>query len=560
MLRARLPFASVLLSWCALGWTQAQAAEPATSPIDPQQLSDVTRTLSSDEFEGRAPGSAGETKTIAYLVEQFKAAGLEPAGPKGSYTQVVPLVRTQVPANAAMSVRVGGQRRPLVQQQDMAALALRPVDRVLIQDAPLVFVGYGVSAPERGWDDYKGTDLRGKVAVFLVNDPDFEAVPSDDAYGRFGGKAATYYARWTYKYEEAARRGAIAALIVHETEPAAYGWPTAIAPNGEGYDIVRADPAKERLLLQSWLHRDTAVAIFRDAGLDFDVLRKSARSQSFRPVVLADASFAADFPLAHSRIDSHNVLGRITGQKHPRESIMIGAHWDAYGVGEPDANGLRFRAGALDDAIGVAGTLEIARAFKQGPRPERTLLFAAWTAEERNLLGSEFYAAHPLLPLETTVANFTMDVLQPNGLARDVVLIGSGQNELETLLAEKAAAQNRTLTPDARPERGLAFRADHFPFAKRGVPTLLLMGMGGGHDLVNGGREAGDRWVSEFTAQCYHQACDRWSETWDLSGAAQDVTLVYQMASQLANSRAWPQWNPGTEFKAVRESSAVQRR
>jgi Zn-dependent M28 family amino/carboxypeptidase len=441
----------------------------------------------------------------------------------------------------------------------MAALTLRPVDRVTIERAPLVFVGYGVSAPERGWNDYKDVDLRGKVAIYLVNDPDFEAAPGDDAYGKFGGKAATYYARWTYKYEEAARRGAIAALIVHETGPAAYGWPTAIAPNGEGYDIVRADPAQEKLLLQSWLHLDAATALFREAGLDFARLKQAARSQAFVPVTLKDAYFSADYALEHSRVESHNVLGKLTGRRHPRESIMIGGHWDAYGVGAPDANGLRFRSGALDDAIGVAGTLEIARAFRQGSRPDRTLVFAAWTAEERGLLGSEYYATHPLLPLETTVANLTMDVLQPNGLARDVVLVGAGQNELEELLSDKAAGQRRVVTPDAKPERGLAFRADHFPFSKRGVPTLLLMGIGGGHDLVKGGRKAGDQWVSEFTSNCYHQACDRWSDAWDLSGATQDVTLVYEMARSLANSRAWPNWNAGTEFRAVRDSSTAQR-
>ncbi|HET7201802.1 MAG TPA: M20/M25/M40 family metallo-hydrolase [Steroidobacteraceae bacterium] len=547
-----------------LAWSAAIAAEPAatrhTSPISVDRLATVTRTLASDEFEGRAPGTPGEGRTVAYLVERFKAAGLEPAAPDGSYTQVVPLVRTQVPADASMSVTVGGERMPLVQQRDMAALALRPVDRVTIQDAPLVFVGYGVSAPERDWDDYKGTDLRGKVAVYLINDPDFEATQGDDAYGRFGGRAATYYARWTYKYEEAARRGAIAALIVHETEPAAYGWKTAVAPNGEGYDIVRPDPAREKLLLQSWIHRDAAVTLFRRAGLDFEALRKTARGRAFRPTDLRGATFAADFPLAHSRIESRNVIGKITGAKRPDESVMIGGHWDAYGAGDPDANGRRYRAGALDDAIGIAGALEIARAFAQGPPPERTLVFAAWTAEERGLLGSEYYAANPGLPLETTVANFTMDVLQPNGLARDVVLVGAGQNELEPLLALKAAGQGRVVTPDAKPERGLAFRADHFPFARRGVPALLFMGIGGGHDLIEGGRAAGDAWVAEFTDQCYHQACDRWNDAWDLRGAAQDVTLVYEMARELANSRAWPTWNAGSEFKAARDASSVQRR
>jgi Zn-dependent M28 family amino/carboxypeptidase len=547
-----------------LAFTQATAASAAKGAakngIDPQRLSEITRTLASDEFEGRAPGTPGETKTIAYLVEQFKAAGLEPGGPDGSYTQVVPLLRTQMPLDADMSVTVAGKRMPLRQQEQMAALSLRPVDRVQIADAPLVFVGYGVSAPERGWDDYKDADLRGKVAVYLINDPDFEAVAGDDAYGKFGGLAATYYARWTYKYEEAARRGAIAALIVHETGPAAYGWKTAIAPNGEGYDIVRADPAREKLLLQSWLHEDAAIALFKSAGLDFATLKRSARSKSFKPVALPSATFSADFPLQHEQIASHNVLGKITGRRHPQESIMIGGHWDAYGVGAPDATGQRMRRGALDDAIGLAGALEIARLFKQGPRPDRTLVFAAWTAEERGLLGSEYYATNPLLPLEKTVANLTMDVLQPNGLARDVVLVGAGQNELEALLARKAAAQQRVVTPDAKPERGLAFRADHFPFARRGVPALLLMGIGGGHDMVAGGREAGDRWVAQFTADCYHQACDSWSADWDLRGAAQDVTLIYEMAMDLANSRAWPQWNAGTEFRARRAATDARRK
>jgi Zn-dependent M28 family amino/carboxypeptidase len=546
-----------VLILCATALAGAQAAPPAA--ISVERLAAITKTLASDEFEGRAPGTPGEAKTLQYLVEQFKQAGLEPAGPDGSFLQPVPLLRTQVPLDASISVTVRGERMPLVQQKDMAALALRPVDRVRIENAPLVFVGHGVSAPERGWDDYKGIDLRGKVAVFLINDPDFEAAAGDDAHGRFGGKAATYYARWTYKYEEAARRGAIAALIVHETEPAAYGWVTAIAANGEGYDIVRADPARDKLLLQSWIHRDAAVQLLRRCGLDLDELKVRARSRAFEPVTLRDASFSADFPLAHERIQSYNVIGKITGSRHPDESIMIGGHWDAYGIGPPEAEGRRIRPGALDDAIGIAGAIEIARAVKAGPRPERTLLFAAWTAEERGLLGSEYYADHPWLPLETTVANLTMDVLQPNGPARDVVLVGAGQNELEQLLAARAAAQGRVVTPDARPERGLAFRADHFPFARRGVPALLLMGIGGGHDLVQGGREAGDRWVSDFTARCYHQGCDRWSDDWDLRGAAQDVALVLEMATDLANSRAWPAWHADSEFKAARESSASRR-
>jgi len=433
------------------------------------------------------------------------------------------------------------------------------VDRVLIESAPLVFVGYGVSAPERGWDDYKGVDLRGRVAVFLINDPDFEAGPGDAVSGRFGGNAATYYARWTYKYEEAARRGAIAALIVHETPGAGYGWSTAVAPGGEGFDVVRTDPARDKVLLQAWLHRDAAVAIFGKAGLDFEALKAQARKADFKPVALGGATLSADYPLAHSRFDSHNVIARLPGDKRPAETVMIGAHWDAYGIGEPDASGDRIRRGAADDALGVAGVLEVARAFAKGPRPARSLVFAAWTAEERGLLGSEFYAEHPIYPLATTVANLTIDVLQTAGPSRDVVLIGAGQSSLEQLLAREAAKQGRTVTPDAKPERGLAFRADHFPLAKRGVPALLMMAIGGGPDLVVGGREAGDRWVADYTARCYHKACDAWSADWNLLGAAQDVSLVYEMARDLADSRQWPTWNPGSEFGAVRDKTNAQR-
>jgi Zn-dependent M28 family amino/carboxypeptidase len=551
--------AAGLIGTSILALTCAPARAQDVGPISGERMSGIAKILASDEFEGRAPGTPGETKTVEYLVAQFKALGLEPGAGAGSWTQAVPLVRTQVPDDAQMSVKVAGETLPLVQHEHVAALSLRPVDRVVIEAAPLVFVGYGASAPERGWDDYKGVDLRGKVAVFLINDPDFEAGPGDAASGRFGGKAATYYARWTYKYDEAARRGAIGALIVHETPGAGYGWSTAIAPGGEGFDVVRADPARDKVMLQAWLHRDTAVAMFGKAGLDFEALKAQARQADFKPVALDGATFSADYPLAHSRLDSHNVIARLPGDKHPAETVMIGAHWDAYGVGEPDASGDRIRRGAADDALGVAGVLEVARAFAKGPRPGRSLVFAAWTAEERGLLGSEFYAEHPVYPLATTVANLTIDVLQTAGPSRDVVLIGAGQSSLEQLLAREAARQGRTVTPDAKPERGLAFRADHFPLARRGVPALLLMAIGGGPDLVVGGREAGDRWVADFTARCYHKACDAWSADWNLLGAAQDVSLVYGMARDLADSRQWPTWNAGSEFGAVRNTTNAQR-
>jgi Zn-dependent M28 family amino/carboxypeptidase len=552
----------LLLMAGALAGCAAQSAERAAAPaasIDSNRLSIVTQTLASEQFEGRGPGTPGEDKTVAYLSEQFRLLGLEPGGEHGGWTQTVPLIRTQLDKGGRVSVAMRGETIPLRFPEDVYLSTVRPLEHARIADAPMVFVGYGVSAPERGWDDFKGVDLNGKIAIFLVNDPDFEAAAGDPAFGKFGGQAMTYYGRWTYKYEEAARRGAIGALVVHESAGAGYGWNTVQAPGGENYNIVLPPGAREPVLLQGWIQRPVTEQLFRRAGLDFETLKRRARTPDFRPVELG-ARLSADFGVKTVRVESHNVLAKITGTKHPDETIMFGGHWDAYGIGAPDAQGRRIRPGALDDAIGLAGVLEIARAFKAGPPPERTLVFAAWTAEERGLLGSEYYAANPLHPMEKMVANLTIDVLQPLGRARDVVLIGGGQNELEDMLAAAAAAQGRTVTQDARPERGLFYRADHFPMAKRGVPVLLLMALGGGVDLAEGGRARGDQWVSDYTAACYHQTCDLWSPDWDLSGAAQDVGLLYAIGRELAFSRRWPGWKAGSEFRSVRERSAAARR
>ncbi|MDO8802657.1 M28 family metallopeptidase [Phenylobacterium sp.] len=547
-----LTLAAVLMA----GTAQAQGS----GPIDPARLSAIVKVMASDEFEGRSPGSPGEQKTVDYLIGQFQALKLEPAGDKGGWTQEVQLQKLQVQPGAKLSIAVGGKTVPLEQARQINVATLRPVDHVDIANAPLVFVGYGVKAPERGWDDFKGYDLKGKVAVFLINDPDFEALAGEPVAGKFGGQAAAYYARWTYKYEEAVRQGAIAALIVHETPGAGYGWSTVAASNGESFDIVRADPAKDKLLLQGWLARDTAVDLFKKAGLDFESLKTSARSADFKPVALTGATFSADYRVTHSQVVSRNVLAKLTGASKPQESVMFSAHWDAFGLGEP-VNGDKVRHGAADDAIGVAGVLEIARALAASPRLARTTLFAAWTAEERGLLGSEYYAAHPHTPLDKMAANLTMDVLQTAGPARDVVLVGYGQSQLDDRLIAAAKDQDRTVTPDARPERGLFFRADHFSLAKQGVPVMLLMGLGGGADLVKGGRAAGDKWVSDYTANCYHQPCDAWSPDWDLRGAAQDVELLYVMGKAIASdAKDWPDWKAGSEFKAIRERTAAARK
>jgi Zn-dependent M28 family amino/carboxypeptidase len=533
-------------------------AAPAPK-VDMQRMSEVTRVLASDAFQGRAPGTPGEDQTIPYLIEQFKAAGLEPAGENGGWTQTVPMIHTQLKAPVNVSVTQGSQTLPLNFPDDIYLGTVRPVDRVRLENAPMVFVGYGVTAPERGWDDFKGVDLKGKVAVMLVNDPDFEAAAGEPVAGKFGGKTMTYYGRWTYKYEEAARRGAIAALVVHETDAAGYPWTVVKSPAGEAYNIVLPAGAQQPVLLQGWIQQGVAAALLKRAGYDYEAVKRQARTASFTPIDLK-ANFSADIPVTLARITSHNVLGKLTGSKYPKETISYGGHWDAYGIGPADAQGRTIRPGAADDALGLAAMLEDARLFAAGPRPQRTLVFAAWTAEERGLLGSEYYAQHPLFPMETTVANLTFDTLQWNGPVKDAVLVGRGQSgDMEALLTSAAKAQGRYVTDENHPERGLFYRADHFSFAKRGVPVLLDMALAGAYDMVEGGRPAGERWLDSFTATCYHQTCDAWAPTWNLKGAAQEAELFYEIGNRLANSRNWPQWNPSSEFAKVRAASAAAR-
>jgi len=553
-------FARALLLF-AVALTAPALTLAQTPSVDPARLSEITRVLASDEFQGRAPGGPAEQKTTDYIAGQFKALGLQPAGDAGGWTQTVHLIRTRVSGEPKLGFSTPGGALSLRQGEEAMVMTLRPVEQAQIAAAPVVFVGYGVHAPERGWDDFKGADLKGKVAVFLIGDPDLEAKAGEPVDGKFGGAAATYYARWTYKFEEAARRGAIAALIVHEPLGAGYGWSTVKASNGEGYDIVRADPAKDKVLVQGWIQRALAEQLFRHAGLDFEVLKTRARSPDFKPVVLKGTRFSARYAVRTERLISRNVIARLPGASHPDETILYAAHWDAYGVGVPDAQGRTIRAGAADDAIGVAAVIEAARIFKAEPPPDRSILFAAWTGEERGLLGSEAYAqAAGEERLGKMVANFTFDVLQTQGPARDIVLVGAGQNELEDALAAAAAQQGRVVTPDPKPERALFYRADHFSLAKRGVPVMLLMGLGGGADLIEGGRAAGEAWVADYTARCYHQPCDAWSPDWDLRGAAADVALTVELGRDLANSRRWPDWKADSEFKPIRARTAAARR
>jgi Zn-dependent M28 family amino/carboxypeptidase len=549
----RLLLATALLAAPML----AQAAD--APKIDPAKLSAHIKVLSSDAFEGRGPATEGEKKAVGYIVDQMKAIGLSPAGDvqkdgKRAWTQNVPLGKFEIQGPVHTHFMIGGQHVALNQGEQIAVrAAMTNVDAVSIKDAPVVFVGYGVKAPERNWDDFKGMDLKGKILVVLVNDPDFETGSGD-----FGGKAMTYYGRWTYKFEEAARQGAAGMLIVHETAPASYGWATVKNSNTNVmFDIVRKAPAASHPRLEAWIQRDVAVDLFKKAGLDFDALKKQAQTRDFKPVVLTGATFSADFKVKHEVIVSKNVAGRVVGTKYPNETIIYSAHWDHLGVGAPDAKGDKIYNGAIDNADGIAGILELARAFKSKPAPRRSVLFLAVTAEEKGLLGSEYYSANPLFPTATTVGDINIDALSAAGPAKDIGTSGDGKVDLQDLLVAKAKAHGRYFTPDPSPQAGHFYRSDHFPFAKRGVPAISI---GSGNDLVVGGKEAGEKAEADYTDKRYHQPADEWSADWDLSGQAQDLGLVYEIGADLANSRVWPQWQAGSEFKALRDKTSAQRK
>jgi Zn-dependent M28 family amino/carboxypeptidase len=535
----------------------AQRAADAPK-IDPARLSAHIKVLSSDDFEGRGPATAGETKAVDYIVGQMKAIDLEPAGdPKDgarAWTQDVPLGKFDIKGPVTAQFTVGGKAVPLAQGEQIAVrAAMTNVDKVAIKDAPVVFVGYGVKAPERNWDDFKGLDLKGKILVVLINDPDFETGSGD-----FGGKAMTYYGRWTYKFEEAARQGAAGVLIVHETAPASYGWATVKNSNTNTmFDIVRKEPAKSHPALESWIQRDVAVDLFKSAGLDFDALKKQAQSRGFTPVELKGVTFSAAYDVDHSVIVSKNIAGRIKGSARPDETVIYSGHWDHLGVGQPDAKGDKIYNGAIDNADGVAALLELARAFKSQPAPQRSILFLAVTAEERGLLGSEYYAANPLYPLSRTVGDLNIDALSAAGPAKDITTSGDGKVDLQDLLVAKAKAHGRYFTPDPSPQAGHFYRSDHFPFAKRGVPAISV---GSGEDLVKGGKEAGAKAEEDYTANRYHQPADEWSADWDLSGQAMDIGLFYEVGADLANSKTWPEWQAGSEFKALRDQTKADRK
>jgi Zn-dependent M28 family amino/carboxypeptidase len=535
------------------------AAAATNAPtIDPHRLSDEVKTLSSDAFEGRGPATAGETKTVEYMIAQFKAAGIQPGGDlkngQREWTQAVPLLRTEIIGTPSLSFTSNGKVQALTQGDQIAVRA--PLDgskQVSIKDAPLVFVGYGVKAPERKWDDFKGVDLHGKIAVVLINDPDFET-----GVGDFGGKAMTYYGRWTYKYEELARQGAAGVLIVHETAPASYGWATVKNSNINAmFDIVRDHPAATHPQVEAWVQRDVAVNLFKDAGLDFEALKKQAQTRDFKPVVLKGQTFSANYKVDSKVITSHNVVGRIEGSKRPDETVIYSAHWDHLGVGAPDAKGDRIYNGAVDNATGTASLIELARAFASQPKPERSVVFLNVTAEEKGLLGSEYYAAKPLYPLAKTVANINMDALDPHGPARNFTISGNAKLDLLDELTDTAKQFGLVYEADPLPEAGHFFRSDHFSFAKRGVPAISF---GSGNDWVDGGLAAGKAAEAEYTTNHYHQPSDEWQASWPFTGMARDLQILYTLGNNLANSDTWPNWSKDSEFRATRDETAAQRK
>lgn len=526
----------------------------AAPDFDAQRLSDHVKALSDDAFEGRGIATPAEDKVVDYLSREFAAAGFQPGGENGGWTQAVTLNRFTV-SNARAQFEHGGEAIPLTQGEQIVISTRLPAARQNLADLPLVFVGYGTTAPERQWDDFKDVDVRGKVIVVLVNDADYE----QPELNTFNGRAMTYYGRWTYKYDEAARRGAAGVLVVHETAPASYGWATVrnswTTPQ---FDIVRQNAAAERVPLEGWIQRDVAVDLFRRAGLDFEAQKVAARSRDFRPVDLSGVTIDAAYDVSSTTITTRNVIARLPGRTHPDETILYTGHWDHIGMGEPDAEGDRIFNGAVDNASGIAGLLELARVWGAGPRPERSIVMIAFTAEESGLLGSEFYAANPIYPLETTVAGFNLDAMNVYGRLSGLGVTGHGQSaDMDGRLEAAAAAQGRVIVPDANNAAGTYFRSDHFPLAKRGVPMAYPKGSGEFLDEPIAERVAAR---DEYGARRYHQAQDEWLPVMDFRGAVQDLEAVYAVGRDLAFSRDWPRWSPTSEFGPVRDRSAAARR
>ena len=532
-----------------------QALTQATVPVKEHIRSDV-RELSSDAFEGRGPGQDAEHKTLDYLVERFHAAGLQPGGAAGSWFQDVPL-RQFDRQSVKVSLNTGkAPAQDLMLGRDLT-FASHANGRNQLTNAPIVFAGYGVRAPELGWDSFAGADLHGKVALLLANDPDFEATPGSPAYGKFGGKALVYSGRFGAKVAAAQAAGAAAVLVIHEDAAASYPWRQ--VANGDriaSMEIAPGTPASATAVMSGWLQHGVAVRLLQSAGEDLARLKVAARDPGFAPLTLRGVALSADLTVTARDLVSHNVLARLPGAAHPEATVIYGAHWDANGRGAPTPDGDDIRNGAVDNATGTAELLEVARLFAAGKPPARSVLFIAFTAEEKGLLGSEYYAAHPLYPLERTAAVINLDPHVMLGRARDVELVGGGRTDLEDELTRAASAEGLRLEAEPHPEAGWYFRSDHYSFARRGVPALSFRI---GRDLVDGGLAAGTARADDYNVNRYHQPKDEFDPHWSFEGAAQEAAVAWRIGLDLANAPRWPAWRPGVEYATARAGSDQDR-
>ena len=536
---------AAFLAACLVAPSLAAGAESRAAAITDAGYRASIATLASDAFEGRKPGQPGEQTTLAWIEAEFRRLGLKP-GPAG-YLQPVPLVEITALPTAELRIKAPSEEATFAYADDMVVWTRRVQPAVSIADSPMVFVGHGINAPEFGWNDYAGIDMHGKTAVILVNDPGYR-----DA-SLFKGRKMTYYGRWTYKYEEAMRQGADAALLVHQTGPAAYGWD--VVRNGNTGPLLEPDAADGhagRVAIEGWMTIEATRKIFSLAGKDFSEREKAATTPGFRAVPLG-VSASVGVRNAVRRASSANVVGVLPGRRHPDEYVVYMAHWDHFGkslaVG-PQNDGIY--NGAVDNATGVAGILEIAKAFRAGKRPERSVVFLAVTAEEQGLLGSAYYAQHPLFPLAQTAAAVNIDALHPVGRTRDVEVLGFGSSQLEEYLKDAAGKSHRVLRPDSEPEKGYFFRSDHFNLSKVGVPSLYVKP---GIDSVEHPAGWIEQWNRDYVANRYHKPSDEYDASWDVSGSIEDLRLLYDVGYRVANERGWPQWYADSEFRAAREAS-----
>ena len=534
------------------GDTAAELDIPEVEPVEisEQTMKVITRALSTDEFDGRMPGTEGERLTVELLTERFEAAGLQP-GNGDSWVQEVPLVEITGKNFAPLTITNGDTDLAYEFGPEWVGVTYREDAATQLANSEMVFVGYGINAPERGWNDYEGVDVTGKTVVILVNDPDYE---TEGLEGTFNGRAMTFYGRWTYKYEEAARQGAAAAIIVHETEPASYGW-NVVESSWSGPQAYPqyGDNPPPRTIMNGWVQKEVAREILAAAGQDLDELSAAAKTEGFEAVELgmsASTSFENEF----RSFSSQNVIGVLPGSEAPDEYIIHTAHWDHLGRCTAAPDGDDICNGAVDNATGTAALVALAEAHSQAGAPRRSLVFLAVTAEESGLLGAYYYASNPVYPLEQTVGGINMDAFLIAGPAKDVTVVGPGKSQLDAFLDAALVADGRVATPNPNPEAGYYYRSDHFAFAKQGVPMLYL---DGGEDLIEGGREAGAAVAAEYRENRYHGPKDEYDENWDWSGVMADLQLFYRIGRSMATSTSWPNWNDGDEFRATRDESCA---